>query len=221
MAVEQACLPQSDTERFEILDERQLNRCFNAGNRFCTSALGNKGNKITEIVFIIGQVLCDYPAITFSSSIPGNTFILILLTVIWIDLLCLPFRMTIVAVQGFLWWWGLVFLEFYNRKCCKAKNVNCAFKWTEQRSHLFKLMLVLTCFSLLVPRSCPWGKTAMHVDRWCSDVCMFTLVSYYKKVLLFSFIESDPVIKGMFDASWCIFNSKPACRQMCTLNLIP
>lgn len=65
VAVEQACLPQSDTERFEILHERQLNRCFHSRNRFCTSALGNKGNKMTEIVFIIGQVLCDYPAITF------------------------------------------------------------------------------------------------------------------------------------------------------------
>lgn len=57
MAVEKACLPQSDIERFEILHERLLNRCFNTGNRFFTSALGNKENKIIEIVFIIGQVL--------------------------------------------------------------------------------------------------------------------------------------------------------------------
>lgn len=64
-AVEQACVPHSDPERFEILDERQLNRCFKSGNRFCASALGNKGNKITEIVLIIGQVLCNYPAISF------------------------------------------------------------------------------------------------------------------------------------------------------------
>lgn len=43
-------------------------------------------------------------------------------------------------------------------------------------------------------------------------ICMFMFVSCYKKVLLFSFVESDPEIKGMFDASWYIFRIKSKIR---------
>lgn len=37
---------------------------------------------------------------------------------------------------------------------------------------------------------------------------MFAFVTSHKKVFLFTFIESDPEIKAMFDASRCIFTLK-------------
>lgn len=180
VAVEQACLPQSDTERFEILHERQLNRCFHSRNRFCTSALGNKGNKMTEIVFIIGQVLCDYPAITFRLLLFQETHLSFfyysnlnrcpLSSLSDEDCCCSG-----ISLRGGGWY----SCTFFNRKCCKAKNINCAFKWREQRCHLFKPMLVLICFSALVPVHVPESK------QWCTliDDALIYMHVYVRKLL--------------------------------------
>lgn len=127
--------------KFEISHERPVNRCFNSGNGVLHTCFGQqKEIRLQELSSLsVGSCEITQPELSAVShsrkhacpySTHSDPTVLFCVPCLW-------FLMTLPAL----------FRSFFNRSCWKAKNINCAFKWAEWRSHLSKPTGVLTCFS--------------------------------------------------------------------------